>query len=433
MSLERPAEYDVRGRDVPRDLFPKGAVRFSLGTKDPREARRRREALDDLRRAQEWAILHAVEKRIFSVAEIVLRMRRGGQTAVPELRAELDRRRAGGVPTFGLEAGLDQEEDDDRETYLRWYARKRGEQSTVNVRSRLKRLGEQAVDGERLLRDLPIDQITRAHAERAIDLVSTKPGTQHGLRAAGSGLFTRSIGQEAERARTESRAVRWSVNPFSGIEVADRQNRVQTATRQQVTDLLAAGQLYQQVYVRVFSQIGLRLMELAHTRLHLDLDVDRWEWRIQPRGPDPRCGCHLCRGQGWKPKTKEGIRSFLIPVEQPELRESIAAYLEAYPAAPGDFAFRNPRTGGVWDASTIRNDFMALCAKAGVRYGRDVAGGIVAHDLRHTAATELVRAETRESVIAALLGDTVQTVVSTYVHLTPDDLGRGMARGPRYD
>ena len=432
MTADRSSDFDVRGKDVPRELFPEGRVRFSLGTTNAREARRRRDALQELRHAQEWEILRAIADDVLSVAEVARRLKQGGEAAIPELRGDVHRRRMGAIPSFGLEAGLDQADDDERDTYLRWYARKKGDQSFRNVRSRLKRLGEQTV-GDQLFRDLPLTAIRREDAERAIDAVSSSPGTQHGLRAAGSGLFTWSIGRESERARAEHRTPRWSVNPFSGIELEERTHRVETASVNQVLDLLAAAQLYQQVYVRVFSQIGLRLTEFSHTRLHLDLDLERWAWMIQPRDPDKRCGCSLCRGKGWSPKTKHGIRSFIVPAEQEELRATIAAYLEAHPCEPGDFAFRNPRTDRVWDSSTLRVDFMALCEKAGVRYGRDVPGGIVIHDLRHTAATELVRSEIRESVIAALLGDTVETIVSTYVHLTPDDLGRGMARGPRYE
>jgi len=43
------------------------------------------------------------------------------------------------------------------------------------------------------------------------------------------------------------------------------------------------------------------------------------------------------------------------------------------------------------------------------------------------------RVRVRQSVIAALLGDTVSTVVSTYVRLTPDDLADAIRKGARYD
>lgn len=422
MSYDRAPDFDLRGRDVPRDLFPDGRVRFSLGTTSMKEVKRRRRVLHELRRDQEWEVLRGIQDGHLDVSEVVRRMVQGGTGAVPELRADLETRRTGAVPTWKEESAR----------YLEWYRENRGEQSYRNVKSRLKRVGEQDV-GQTLLADLRLPEIRKDQAETAVKAVSRSPGTRHGLRSAGSGLFSWSIDREAERARVEGRAPRWTVNPFSGIQLADRHPRPATATRDQVRDLLAAAQLYQVVYVRVFVQIGLRIMELAHTRLHTDLDPTRWLWRIQPRGPDPRCGCPQCQVTGWSPKTKHGIRTFTVPDGQPELREAIGAYLETHPAEPGDFAFRNPRTDGVWDPTALRADFKELCGTAGVRYGRDVHGGITLHTLRHTCATELIRARERESVVAALLGDTVATIVSTYVHLDEQDLGDGIARGPRYE
>ena len=39
----------------------------------------------------------------------------------------------------------------------------------------------------------------------------------------------------------------------------------------------------------------------------------------------------------------------------------------------------------------------------------------------------------RESKIAAILGDSVDTVVKTYINLTPHDLGEAVRKGPHYD
>src|SRR5690606_34857975 len=137
---------------------------------------------------------------------------------------------------------------------------------------------------------------------------------------------------------------------------------------------------------------GLREDELVHTRLHEDLDVTTWSWRIQPRPPDPRCPCPNCSGRGWRPKSKHSHRTIEVPDDPPQLRAAILRYLAAYEAQEGDFAFRNPRTGRVWDAGRFDADLKALCTRADVRYGRDVPGGITAHVLRHTCATALVRA-----------------------------------------
>lgn len=425
MTPDRAPDWDVSARDIPRDLFPSGRVRFSLATTSAREIRRRRAALQVLRDRGEWQVIHAVSVGLVSVAELERRIRTHGEAAIPELRSDAEARAVGETPTFGSEAS----------DYLEWYERRRGEGSLRNVRSRLKRLGEQLVgprDGQRPLSAVPMTEITSMDAEAAIEAVSSRPGTMFNLKAAGSGLFTWSARREAEQARVKKRTPRWTENPFSLVEVPERKSRPEVCSRDQVRDLLAASQLYQMAYLRALVQVGMRIMELAHLRFHTDFDPETWVVRIQPRGPDPRCGCDQCQGSGWSPKTGTGERTFRVPESQAELRDAVTAYLQAYPCEPGDFVFRNPNTGGVWSDTTLRRDFMALCEKAGVRYGREEPGGITLHTLRHTAITELVRAGVRESVIAALVGDTLDSVM-IYVHLNEHDLGDGLGRAPRYE
>lgn len=52
------------------------------------------------------------------------------------------------------------------------------------------------------------------------------------------------------------------------------------------------------------------------------------------------------------------------------------------------------------------------------------------HDLRHTCATNLLRAGVRESVVAQTLGATVQAVVDTYINLDVSDVANGLAALP---
>lgn len=419
--MTRPAEYRIAGPDVPRALFPRRGPRFSLGVKPGAEARKRRDLLHEhLRMGQEWEILRALDDGLLHAAEVVRRIRQGGARALPELRADVERAQAGALPTFKQEVGR----------YLEWYARKRQPKSLKATRHRLKRVGEQAAEGG-TIDATPLPLVTTAVLERAMEAVSSSAKTQEGLRAAVSGLYSWSLKGEAERARNAKRAPRWTINPGSAVEVAEPVRSIQTATDDQVRALLDAAQLYQLAYLRAFLHLGLRADELIHTRLHDDLDTTLWLWRVQARGPDPRCRCLQCRGPGWSPKSKRGHRRFDVPAEPAPLREALTAYLEAVPAAPGDFVFRRP-SGRMWSYGMLSRDFSLLCKSAGVPYGRGKPGAVLIHGLRHTCATNLVTRNVRESIIAALLGDTVQTVVTTYIHLTAADIAAGISMGPAY-
>jgi len=419
--MKRAPRFDVRAGDVPRDLFPAGRVRFSLGATGA-EARRRRDRLNDLRTWGAWDILRAIQDGHLHVAEVCRRIRQDGERAIPELRRDLTAREIGLPPTLREEA----------DRYLAWYAERRGEASTATRQSELNRALSAEVDGVSL-GERRVDEVRVSDVERVVIRASGRPNTRESVRLALSALYTWSIREEAEAARTAQRAPRWTVNPAAGVEPSERTARVETASEDQVLALLAAAEVYQEAYLRAFLHLGLREMELAHTRIHTDLDLDTWTWHIQPRGPDARCPCLQCQGTGWTPKTRRSHRTLHVPETPPALRAAILRYLELYPCEPGDYALRNPRTGRIWHARTLADDFARLCERAGVRYGRDVPGGITIHTLRHTCATALIRRGVRESVVAALLGDTVQTVVSTYVHLTPEDLADGIREGPSYE
>ena len=424
----RSLDFDYRGKDVPRDLFPTGRVKFSLAVdrdtdKRDRLGKARRASLDRLRALHGWDVLRAIVDGKLHPGTVEDAIQRNGDKALPELRALIEASRIGAIPTFGEEAAR----------YLEWYANNRRTRSFVQVTSRLKRAGEQVVDDDETLNDLRLDRVSVTHVERAIAGVSSDSSTQENVRLAVSGLYSQSIKWEAERARTEKTPARWSVNPAAGVEARERKKRVTLASRGQVLSLFAAAELYQRAYARCYVHLGLRLDELIHTRMGIDLDPTTWIWRIQGRGPDARCGCVQCQDEGWHPKTRRSVRHFRVPAVPSELRASIADYLEAYPCEDGDFLFRNPRTNRVWDEGRLRADFYKLCKRADVKTGRGAHGGVTPHTLRHTTATELLRAGVRESVVAALLGDTVKTIVDTYVHLDENDLAEAVERGPGYE
>lgn len=420
---KRILAWDVAAKDVPRETWPSGRCKVSLGTSSKTEAKRRRAALDQLRAWAAWDVVRAIQDGRLALNNVTAAVKERGETALIELREKLAEEERGNIPTLRQEA----------DRYLEWYERERAPKSFKQVRSRLDIVLRQSVEGKPL-GDYRLDRATKADIEAALHAAGGADATIEALRLAVSGLFTWSIEDEAEKARVDGRVARWRANPAAGVQRRERRRRVTTASEQQVVRLLAAAEIYQAAYLRSLLHLGLREDELVHTRLHDDLDVSTWTWRIQPRPPDPRCPCLNCQSpRGWRPKSKRSHRTIEVPADPPQLREVITRYLAAYPVEEGDFVFRNPRTGRVWDAGRFDADLEALCRRADVRYGAKVAGGITAHVLRHTCATALVRAGVRESVIAALLGDTVQTVVNTYIHITAADVAKAIQRGPRYD
>jgi integrase len=69
--------------------------------------------------------------------------------------------------------------------------------------------------------------------------------------------------------------------------------------------------------------------------------------------------------------------------------------------------------GSVWTPSTLSSDFKKLAERAGVAPVRF-------HDLRHTHATQLLRAGIHPKVVRERLGhSTVAITLDVYSHVTP--------------
>jgi integrase len=71
------------------------------------------------------------------------------------------------------------------------------------------------------------------------------------------------------------------------------------------------------------------------------------------------------------------------------------------------------RTGALAGPYGVLHSFQRQATKA------ELPDGIRFHDLRHTAATLALERGESIKAVAALLGDTVATVLSTYAHVTP--------------
>lgn len=436
----RVPSWDIGGSDVPREIFPSGRVRISLGSRDEDTVEKRRELLQKLRDKQSWTLLKALSDRRISIVEVARRLDEYGNRALPELVSDVERKETAPcapsgdptIPTFRDEA----------DRYLVFYKDERRARSYSVVRSRLNVICD-AISSRTgsAIGAMEYPDVTTPDLREAIRSRARSDNHYENLRTALTSLFKWRIADELELAGAENRDPRWLDNPAQRIKGKKRKARVVTLELEEVMALFRAAEGYQRAYLRMFLHVGLRAGELRHLRLGKDLDVKSWLMKIQGRRKDKRCGCVQCREEGWKPKSHRSRRTIAIPSEPRQLRQAILEYLDEYPCNPGDFVFRNPRTGGVWTDVALRLDFMSLCERAGVDYGRisdddateEDEDSATLHSLRHTCATALVRAGVRESIIAHLLGDKLETIVEYYIHLDSQDTEMAIQNGPAYE
>lgn len=70
--------------------------------------------------------------------------------------------------------------------------------------------------------------------------------------------------------------------------------------------------------------------------------------------------------------------------------------------------------------------FREACEAAGVAYGRDVAGGFVTHDARHTAVTRMLQAGRDLATIGSITGHQDKTLILHYGHASTESRDRAM-------
>lgn len=124
-------------------------------------------------------------------------------------------------------------------------------------------------------------------------------------------------------------------------------------------------------------------------------------WRAWKQTPDgPRLGT---------PKTRKSERTITLPAT---FAREAAAYLATLPRMEQLFIGAD---GGILPNRTWREVWYAACARAGVEPRPTI------HDLRHSHASELIRASVPLPIIQDRLGhESVQTTVDTYGHLAAD-------------
>ncbi len=140
-----------------------------------------------------------------------------------------------------------------------------------------------------------------------------------------------------------------------------------------------------------------------------------------------RKGMLQVRGKG-----RDGGKLRELPLTRPELRTALTAWLEQRPRWPG--ADTSPalllnRRGGRLSDRSARTIITDLGTQVGLGQdpGAGSDGGFGPHVLRHTFATQLIRAGTDPVLVADLLGHAGLGSLAIYTQPTDDDRQRALA------
>jgi integrase len=192
-------------------------------------------------------------------------------------------------------------------------------------------------------------------------------------------------------------------NPVRALESSERPKTSDSDPRRTLSDreldaLLDAVAPPHRLLFSLLAETGARKSEIAGL-VWDDLDLDAMEIHIRrqlARRSEERV----------EPKTRNSRRTIVItPETARRLREH---RLGTGRPGPDALVFRRPN-GSPYNFSSIGAAMRVACARAGIE-------GVSPHNLRHTHASRLIGAGWDVAEVAARLGDTVSTVLSTYVH-----------------
>lgn len=239
------------------------------------------------------------------------------------------------------------------------------------------------------------------------------PGRQEIVRTLAGRLWNDAIEREAEAAERTGIAPRLRHNPWKGAEVkGERQARVAFLQPEEWRVLIAKTRgTPAALFLGLGCLAGLRMMEAAHLRPGIDVDLTARVLRIQPRKGE----------RAWETKTDRSVREVPIGAELMALVEAHIA--EGY--AGERYLLRLSDHDRPVSYSTLRLWTVDAFEAAGIRYGRE-GDALTYHSLRHTFASWLVQRDVQLMKVARLLGDTVEMVTETYGHLMPTDLERAI-------
>jgi integrase len=200
-------------------------------------------------------------------------------------------------------------------------------------------------------------------------------------------------------------------SPAARVAMPERlRKQVVPLTVEQVQALVDAMPPAYRALVVVAAGTGLRQGELFGLQVR-DVDFLRRQVKVD-RQVQPAPGGGVVVGPL---KNRAAYRT--VPVGQVVVDE-LAAHLQAYPAAAGDYVFRASEGGPLSRAVFNRGVWRTVRTSTGMPE-------VGMHDLRHFFASALIRAGLNVKVVSARLGHAnAAMTLNTYSHLWPDDEDR---------
>lgn len=193
-------------------------------------------------------------------------------------------------------------------------------------------------------------------------------------------------------------------NPFAKLTVPECGRRERTLTRAELRSLyLAAPRALRRllfVQLRTIARPG-EIRDLTWSQID-------WDRRVL-----------VLKNFKGKKKRRDKLKAREIPLVWPALRMLRNLHRKATDMSPESRVFRSPRYGRPWTANGVRCAMRVARVKAGLDGGDEP---VVCYTLRHTGATDLLRAGTDLKLLAEVMGHTRTTTTERYVHLDSSDM-----------
>ena len=403
----KPRTVEYRNRSA---RAPAGGLRLLIGT--ARTATQAAE-LEELRKLckrlaarGEWDVLLALKARTVTLQEVARLIDDYGWQ---DYRTHLELKPAAGVPTLDahLKTWLSSiEKDNTRRVYRR----------------EIRRLADFRDNGTRL-GDLPWHEIhphhIQDHKSALTQLGLYANSIQTALGSLGS-FFTWAVDREESEAAAQSRPMLRETSPVRRAKAWGRSEttRHRFLSPEEFSRLLETAPSFMRAQYATLALGGLRIDELmnippGHVHLPTHIHIGPWgDWA--PKG---------------YPRYTRGVRD--VPVHRGTLLPLLEEYRDEWAGERAFFV--NPTNGEPWGYKSFLRRFELDIKAAGMVYGQRKAGkrqpeGITPHTLRHTLASWLAQADVQLMKIAAILGDTEETVRRHYAHLLPADLDETVNR-----
>ena len=276
--------------------------------------------------------------------------------------------------------------------------------------------------------DKPMHEITTADCEVFLHEPKATagdapwaPNTQKTYRARAHALWQYAMDREREEAERQGAAPTLTRNPWAGARIPDeRRVRPAVLTAPEIRDLLANEAVVgtpAAALLACAAWAGLRLQEITHLRLGLDVVLD---------GADPRLIVQSRKGEKraheWTTKSPNSERDVPSP---PALVAVVREHLRRGYGGDRYLIRAANQADGPISPATAQNWTRAAFEAAGIHYGRD-GEGLTLHSLRHSYATMLLSEGVSIAAVAELMGDTQEVVLSTYSHAIPNDRARAL-------